>query len=224
MYMTIGQTTVDRPDLVARVFHAKQQALLKKIHNGYFGQVAGFVYTIEYQKRGLPHMHLLVFLEEQDKIQTVEQIDAVISAQIPELNLHPQLHSVVTQYMLHGPCSPQRCIENNVCKKRFPKAYTPHTIIKEDVYPDYAHPENGRTVQKHQDVFDNRHVVPHPKELLVQFDCHINLKVCSSIKAVKYIHKYIYKGPDHATIWTEGHDEIRIYFDARYISSNSSMP
>ena len=41
-------------------------------------------------------MHFLVFLEEQDKIWTVEQIDAVISAQIPELNLHPQLHSVVT--------------------------------------------------------------------------------------------------------------------------------
>ena len=62
-------------------------------------------------------MHLLVFLEEQDKIQTVGQIDAVISAQIPELDLHPQLHSVVTRYMLHGPCSPQRCIENNICKK-----------------------------------------------------------------------------------------------------------
>ena len=108
---------MDRPDLVARVFHAKQQALLKKIRNGYFGQVAGFVYTIEYQKRDLPHMHLLVFLEEQDKIRTVEQIDAVISAQISELDLHPQLHSVVTRYMLHGPCSPQRCIENNICKK-----------------------------------------------------------------------------------------------------------
>ena len=220
--MTIGQTTVDRPDLVARVFHAKQQALLKKIRDGYFGQVAGFVYTIEYQKRDLPHMHLLVFLEEQDKIQTVEQIDAVISAQIPELNLHPQLHSVVTQYMLHGPCSPQRCIENNVCKKRFPKVYTPHTIIKEDGYPDYARPENGRTVQKRQDVFDNRHVVPHPRELLVQFDCHINLEVCGSIKAVKYIHKYIYKGPDRATIQTEGHDEIRTYLDARYISSTQA--
>ena len=63
-----GQTTVDRPDLVAHVFHAKQQALLKKIRDGYFGQVAGFVYTIKYQKRGLPHMHLLIFLESQDKI------------------------------------------------------------------------------------------------------------------------------------------------------------
>ncbi|KIK21179.1 hypothetical protein PISMIDRAFT_83047, partial [Pisolithus microcarpus 441] len=58
-----GQSPVDRPDLVTHVFHAKQQALLKMVRGGYFGEVAGFVYTIEYQKHGLPHMHLLVFLE-----------------------------------------------------------------------------------------------------------------------------------------------------------------
>ncbi|KIK36582.1 hypothetical protein CY34DRAFT_30821, partial [Suillus luteus UH-Slu-Lm8-n1] len=58
-----GQSAVDRPDLVAYVFYQKQQALLKKVHAGYYGKVAGLVYTIEYQKRGLSHMHLLIFLE-----------------------------------------------------------------------------------------------------------------------------------------------------------------
>ena len=61
-------------------------------------------------------------------------------------------------------------------------------------------------------------MVPHPCKHLVQFDCHINLEVCASIKAVKYIHKYIYKGPDHATLQTQGYDEIHVYLDARYIS------
>ena len=215
----LGQTAVNRPDLVAHVFHAKQQASLKKIHDGYFGQVARFVYTIEYQKHGLPHIHLLIFLEEQDKISTVQQIDAIISAQIPDPQIHSQLHSAVSKYMLHGPCSPQRCLKNNICKKCFPKAFINQTIIKEDGYPDYACPDNGRTVQKHQDIFDNKVVVPHPRELLVQFDYHINLEVCGSIKVVKYIHKYIYKGPDHATVLTEGQNEIHTYFDVRYISS-----
>ena len=213
---------MDRPDIVTRVFHAKQQALLKKIHAGYFGKVAGFVYTIEYQKRGLPHMHLLIFLEEEWKIRTPEQVDALISAQLPDPNVHPQLHSTMSKYMLHGPCSPQRCIENNVCKKHFPKSFTPHTIIKEDGYPDYAWPDNGRTVQKQQNVFDNQHVVLHPRELLVMFDCHINLEVCGSIKAVKYIHKYIYKGPDRATIQAGNQNEITSYLDARYISSTQA--
>ena len=118
--MAIGQSAVDRPNLVTRVFHAKQQALLKKIHDGYYGQVAGFVYTIEYQKCGLPHMHLLVFLEEPDKIHAVEQVDPIISAQIPDPQIHPQLHAAITRSMLHGPCSPQRCLEINVCKSAFP--------------------------------------------------------------------------------------------------------
>ena len=158
---------MNRPDLVTCVFHVKQQALLKIIHDGYFGQVAGFVYTIEYQKHGLPHMHLLIFLKQQDKISTIEQIDTIISAQIPDSQIHPQLYSAISKYMLHGPCSPQRCLENNVCKKHFPKAFINQTIIKEDGYPNYAHPDNGKTVQKYQDVFDNKVVVPHSRKLLV---------------------------------------------------------
>ncbi|KIK75087.1 hypothetical protein PAXRUDRAFT_39465, partial [Paxillus rubicundulus Ve08.2h10] len=55
-----GQTATDRPDLVAHVFYQKKQDLLNKIQKGYFGVVAGLVYTIEYQKCGLPHMHLLI--------------------------------------------------------------------------------------------------------------------------------------------------------------------
>jgi hypothetical protein len=74
---------------VARVFYQKQQALLKKVREGYYGKVAGLVYTIEYQKRGLPHMHLLIFLEAEYKIRTVEQVNAFISAQIPDRNVHP---------------------------------------------------------------------------------------------------------------------------------------
>ena len=116
----IGQSAVDRPDLVTQVFYAKQQALLRMIRDGYYRPVAGFVYTIEYQKHGLPHMHLLVFLEEGHKINTMGQVDAIISAQIPDPAIYPQLHQAVTKYMLHGPCSPQRCIENNVCKSAFP--------------------------------------------------------------------------------------------------------
>ncbi|RDX46067.1 hypothetical protein OH76DRAFT_1330930, partial [Lentinus brumalis] len=63
------QDAADRPDIVARVFHLKKQALLKVIKDGFFGELAADVYTIEFQKRGLPHMHLLIFLREPYKIK-----------------------------------------------------------------------------------------------------------------------------------------------------------
>ncbi|KZP24540.1 hypothetical protein FIBSPDRAFT_929756 [Athelia psychrophila] len=60
-----GQKASDRPDLVARVFALKKKAIIDYITKGAaFGGVVAHVYTIEFQKRGLPHMHLLVFLEQ----------------------------------------------------------------------------------------------------------------------------------------------------------------
>ena len=57
-----GQTASDRPDLVVRVFHAKLNSLIKEIRGGVLGDWAAYLYTIEFQKRGLPHAHIIVFL------------------------------------------------------------------------------------------------------------------------------------------------------------------
>ena len=70
--------------------------------------------------------------------------------------------------------------------------------MKDDGYPEYTQPDNGCTIQKvvnnNAEVYTNEQVVSHSWELIVEFDSHINLKVCPSIKSIKYVHKYIYKG------------------------------
>ncbi|EJU03566.1 hypothetical protein DACRYDRAFT_38770, partial [Dacryopinax primogenitus] len=59
-----GQTAQDQPDLVAQVFHLKPNEVLELIYKGnIFGKAVVQVYTIEYQKHSLLHMHLLVFLD-----------------------------------------------------------------------------------------------------------------------------------------------------------------
>jgi hypothetical protein len=58
-----GQTATDRPDLCVRVFNLKLQELLNDLTSGMFGKVISFIYTIEYQKRGLPHAHILITLD-----------------------------------------------------------------------------------------------------------------------------------------------------------------
>lgn len=60
-----GQTTDDRPDLVARVFMMKLKALKDDLHKNFrLGVVKGFVDVIEFQSRGLPHCHMLLQLED----------------------------------------------------------------------------------------------------------------------------------------------------------------
>jgi hypothetical protein len=79
-----GPNASDRPDLVARVFDMKVKELLNDLKvKQIFGSYKGLVRTIEYQKRGLPHLHLLLFLDSDSNYDTKEKIDQIISAELP---------------------------------------------------------------------------------------------------------------------------------------------
>jgi len=59
-----GQTAADRPDLIARVFNMYKSPLIHDVTKGkIFGDVLAYAYSIEFQKRGLPHVHLLLTLQ-----------------------------------------------------------------------------------------------------------------------------------------------------------------
>jgi len=64
-----GQTPADRPHLVVHAFHAKVTQLLNDLNDhGVMGCTVACVWTIEFQKRGLSHMHLIVFLDPAHKL------------------------------------------------------------------------------------------------------------------------------------------------------------
>ncbi|XP_043469424.1 uncharacterized protein LOC122503067 [Leptopilina heterotoma] len=128
------QTASDRPDIVTRVFALKVKQLLNVIvDNKLFGEVKSYVYVIEFQKRGLPHIHLLVILKENSKILTVESVDRYISAEIPDENINPSLHNIIMQNNIHGPCG-DWCLIDGKCSKNFPKSYQEETTIEENCY------------------------------------------------------------------------------------------
>jgi hypothetical protein len=70
-----------------------------------------------------------------------------------------------------------------------------------------------------------RSVVPYNPYLSKKFNAHINVEVCSTVTAVKYLYKYVYKGHDEATIELNAeteNDEIKKYLDSRYVSSSEA--
>ena len=104
-----GQTATDRPDLVARVFRIKVAHFLHDLkRKQIFSQYCGSVWTIEYQKRGLPHLHLLLFLHphDRDRLLDLAVIDRFISAELPQPEDNPtgRLTEVIKSMMVHGPC------------------------------------------------------------------------------------------------------------------------
>jgi len=80
-----GQTPQDRPDIVARVYHAKlidlHDFLIKK---GHFGKVAAWAHVTEFQKRGLAHDHFLLIMDSSSKLNGHDDFEKYISTELPD--------------------------------------------------------------------------------------------------------------------------------------------
>ena len=218
-----GETAANRPELVARVFRAKLRRLLELLTKEHaFGRCVAYTYVIEFQKRGLPHAHILLILVEADKPTTPSQIDRLISAEIPDPDSNSLLYDLVNRHMVHGPCGALNpdcpCMQDGLCTKFYPKDWREETVVNLNGYPAYRRRRSAplRTVAK--GLLDTRSVVPHSPFLLDFWEGHLNVEVCTSIKAVKYLYKYTYKGPDRACL-EHTHNEISDFLDSRYVGA-----
>ena len=55
------------------------------------------------------------------------------------------------------------------------------------------------------------------------FECHINVEVCNSIRAIKYVIKYVNKGSDMAAFALKNpNNEVDVYQAARYVSCSEA--
>ena len=164
----------------------------------------GYVYTIEFQKRSLPHAHILIILRDTATHRDTVEYDRIVCAELPNPVLQPRLHAIVKRCMIHGPCGVAKksapCLRDGRCSKRFPKAFSAVTTNTEDGYLVYRRRDNGRVVNAGGAQVDNRWVVPYNPCLLLKFNAHINVEICSTVIAVRYLYKYVYKGHDRVII------------------------
>ncbi|XP_022042431.1 uncharacterized protein LOC110945101 [Helianthus annuus] len=199
------------------------------------------LYTIEFQKRGLPHCHLLLWVDEAHKIKDAAQLDAYISAEIPDPIKEQTLYTIVTDFMIHGPCGIAKpnslCMALGSCKKNFPKDYEPVTRFDDNGYARYKRRQSTHSVQKNGISLDNGYVVPYNRSLLLHFHAHINVEYCGWSMLIKYLFKYISKGTDRVkytikkTSTPPGNstgnaaieiDEIKDFVDSRFICPHES--
>ncbi|RCN48933.1 hypothetical protein ANCCAN_05042 [Ancylostoma caninum] len=235
-----GQVPSDRHDLIARVFKQKLSKFMDVITKSHiFGETRCWLYSVEWQKRGLPHAHVLIWLK--DKIHPT-QIDAIISAEIPNPEQDPGLFEIVTKSMIHGPCGSLNptspCMKDRKCSKRYPREFIQETQTGNDGYPLYRRRKPGEggfaavvkmrvNNQQTEIEVDNRWVVPYNPLLSKMFEAHINVEYCNSVKSIKYICKYVTKGNDMAVFRLEDEnralDEILQYLMGRFINTNEGV-
>ncbi|GJX83105.1 hypothetical protein Tco_0332586, partial [Tanacetum coccineum] len=161
------------------------------------------IYTVEFQKRGLPYAHVCLFLHKDDKVPNVDQNDKFISAEIPDKDEDPDLYKLVTDFMMHGPCdeddATQVCMTDGKYTKHFPKKFTQRSSVDSEGYPVYRRRDNGRYVESIGSQLHNGYVVRYNATLLKRYQYDINVEWCNQTGSIKYLFKYINKGHDRVS-------------------------
>lgn len=189
---------------------------------------------------------------------TPDDVDATISAELPpdptqfpegsvERQQAAQLEAIVLQRMLHNECTKDGrvdktcpCVDKDSgqCKFHYPKEYSDVTHWAEDavcpIYRRRSPEQGGRSIEQvsnggHKRVVTNAYVVPYSPYLCLRYGMHINVEVCVSVKGVKYLFKYVFKGSDRQLVAVteagdaESVDEITSFQDLRSFGSAEAV-
>ncbi|XP_074342894.1 uncharacterized protein LOC141680614 [Apium graveolens] len=179
------------PDIISMVFRLKLDQLMVDIKDKkHFGVCIGVMYVVEFLKRGLPHVHMLIWLDADSK-KTSSRMWIIL--------------------------------------------YCARTTFDDSGFPMYMRRMINITVEIRKAEVDNQWVVPYNRDLLVKYQCHMNVEICCHARSFKYLFKYCLKGHDRTTVHVQrnrkrqandtdegGIDEINTYFDGRYLCGAES--
>ncbi|CDW58780.1 Helitron like N domain containing protein [Trichuris trichiura] len=205
-----SKTVSDRPDLV---FQGRRPIRCS-------ATLRAYVFVYEWQKRGLPHTHTLLIMDEDEKTRSPNDVDRLVRAEFPDSQAEPLLYEIVSKNVIHGLCRDFNpfgpCIVN-----RFPKGFRDFADLEIESYPEYKRRDDSNSME-YQDVrLDNRWVVHYDPCRTMMLREHIYVEVCATIDAVKYVLKYIYKGADRGDVGCI--DDISKHLDVRYVYAREAV-
>ena len=199
------------------------------------GEAEYFIGVIEFQKRGLPHAHLLIYRKDgygkkfkddptlTDKYVKAEESECETDWGKKLVNQHMK-HSCGgfcyrgfgtegRQIWQHKCTDRADCLkQEHPCRKDFPHQINPRT---------HLHPDTGRVVPRRRTEND-RLTVEFNETLLRMWGGHINVKVASTAEIIAYLFAYTFKGNDktrYALAMEATKSSLLAMREARYLSS-----
>jgi len=107
-------------------------------------------HVIEFQKRGLPHAHILVIMRADLRMRTREDINSIVCADIPNASTEPLLFDVIVRNMIYKACGALNtttlCMREGKCCFNFPQEFLEETVLAPYQKPQYRHPDDGQYV------------------------------------------------------------------------------
>ncbi len=109
-----------------------------------------------------------------------------------------------------------------ICFKHYSRSFLKFIVIEKNEYSKYKRRNDERTwiVSFFEDrifMFDNRWIVSCNSYLSLRYKIYINVKICTIVKIIQYVHKYVYKSDDQTMLKIDENDEIVRHLHERYI-------
>ena len=132
------------PVFLSRHFQYRVENFFKHIVlNGSLGKVIHYAIRVEFQVRGSPHIHSLLWVEnapilsEYTKNEYVDFVDNVIKCNLPNTD-NSNLFKLVKTYQTHNHSKSCRKYKNVDCRYSFGKFFCDRTIIAEPLSDDFS--------------------------------------------------------------------------------------
>jgi hypothetical protein len=121
-------------------------------------------------------------------------------------------------------CIIRTAIDNHIYFKHYSRSFLKFIIVEKNEYLKYRWRNDERTwiiflLENRIFTFDNRWIVSYNSYLSLRYKIHINVKICTIVKIIQYVHKYVYKNDDQTILRIDENDEIVHHLHERYIDS-----
>ena len=133
---------MSNPVAAARMFQQRVYTFINNVimsEANPIGKVQDYYYRTEFQQRGWPHIHMVVWVQnaprysEDPEDEVIEFIDKYISCEVPPAS-DEELHEIVTSVQTHSKNHTKSCRKGGkVCRYNFPKPPSNRTFICEPV-------------------------------------------------------------------------------------------
>ena len=106
------------------------------------GKIVYYALRIEFQMRGSPHLHALIWTSDCPKLSHdtkdayIDYIDQHVQAYLPNKETDPELYELVKKYQTHSHSKTCRKYKNIACRFNFGQFFTDRTIVSEPLPDD----------------------------------------------------------------------------------------
>ena len=226
----------NRFDFIVRVFQLKLKKLMKNlIKKHVLREIKIHIYVIEFQKRNLFHVHILIINHSKNDV-TATNVDVVVQIIISDKIENFDFYKLMTKHMIHKNCKDKIDVichdKNDQCTKRFLKQMINVTNLNHVC--DFSQYRRFARACVSNTVWNNIWVMSYNIYLLKKYQTHLNVEICTSIKSMTYLYKYVFKDFDHVNVSSilirkinderahrndnrEIVNEIQIYHDVRWV-------